>query len=182
MATTSSTGAAAAQKAGGVFPPFDTSTFLSQILWLALTFGLLYWLMAKIALPRIGTILADRAERIEADLAAAEKSRVATEEAAALYEKALSDARADSQQLAQKTRYQLAASADANRKALEADLAGKLARAEVTISKRKAAAMENVRSIAADVTLAIVKQVTGKSTTSARVEAALDAALVKPAS
>lgn len=178
MATTSSTGAAAA---GGAFPPFDASTFASQLFWLAVTFGLLYWLMSRIALPRIGTILADRAARIEADLAAAAKARDATEEAASLYEKALSDARADSQKLAQKTRDQLAASTDANRKTLEADLAKKLVRAEATIAKRKSAAMENVHAIAADVTLTIVEQVTGKATTSARVEAALEATLAKPA-
>jgi F-type H+-transporting ATPase subunit b len=182
MATTSSAGAAAAQKAGGAFPPFDTSTFASQLFWLALTFGLLYWLMAKIALPRIGTILADRAARIDADLDAAAKARSAAEEAAILYEKALADARADSQALAQKTRDQLAAKTEANRKSLEDDLAKKLTRAEATIAKRKAAAMENVRSIASDATTAIVEQVTGKAASSAKIEAALDAALAKPAS
>src|SRR5690606_41632227 len=43
--------------AGGNFPPFDSSTFPSQLLWLAITFGLFYLFLKKVVLPRIGGLL-----------------------------------------------------------------------------------------------------------------------------
>ncbi len=58
-----------------VFPPFDPASFGSQLLWLALSFAALYILMSKIALPRIGEILEVRRDRIEGDLAEAERLR-----------------------------------------------------------------------------------------------------------
>ena len=49
--THSETGAHGGEAAGGVFPPFDSSTFASQLLWLAITFGLFYLLMSKVIVP-----------------------------------------------------------------------------------------------------------------------------------
>ena len=53
------------------FPPFEAQHFPSQLLWLTLTFILLYVLMSRIALPRIASIFAERSKRIADDLAAA---------------------------------------------------------------------------------------------------------------
>ena len=57
------------------FPPFEKETFASQLVWLAITFVLLYVLMARVALPRIGGIFAARAKRIADDLAQAQRLR-----------------------------------------------------------------------------------------------------------
>ncbi len=160
-----------------VFPPLQTQTYGSQLFWLAITFGLLYWLMSRLVVPRLDAILVDRAGRIAGDLDAAAKAKAEAEEAARLYEKALADARADAQALAQKARDELNAKADANRKALEADLDKKLARAEAQIARKKASAMANVRAIAEEATVAILEQVSGKPAASGRVAAALDAVL-----
>ena len=66
----------------GVFPPFDPATFPSQLLWLAITFAALYFLMSRVALPRIGSILETRRTRIEGDLKEAERLRQETPQAA----------------------------------------------------------------------------------------------------
>ena len=151
-------------KDSGVFPPFDTTTFGPQLFWLALTFGALYLLMSKVALPRIGEVLEVRRDRIEGDLAEADRLRKKTDQAIASYETELAEARAKSQGIAEDTRASLKADIDAKRAEVEADLAKKVAVAENRIQKTKADALSNVGEIAADTAVALVSRLTGKVT------------------
>lgn len=159
------------------FPPFDATTFPSQLLWLAISFGLLYLLMSRVALPRIGRILEERHDRIADDLEEAVKHRTESEAAQAAYEKALNEARTKANTIAGETRDRLAADFDTNRKSLEADLAAKLTAAEQRIASTKSDAMSHVRGIAVDTTQAIVNTLIGSTPASADVERAVDAAL-----
>jgi F-type H+-transporting ATPase subunit b len=159
------------------FPPFQTETFASQLLWLAITFGLLYWLMSKVALPRIAEILEIRSDRIAADLEDAQRLKDESDAAAAAYEKSLADARAKAKAIAQETRDALLAESEQKRKMLEAQLAEKIAASESAISARTAEAMASVRGIAAEAATAIVERLTGKPPEPATVEAALNRAL-----
>jgi F-type H+-transporting ATPase subunit b len=158
---TSSVGHAPAGGQGGGFPPFDSATFASQLLWLAITFVALYLLMSRLALPRVGGIIAARRERIESDLGEAARLKEESEAALASYEQALVEARANAQTLAAQTRDRLMAEADASRKALEENLNRKLAEAEASIAATKNAAMANVRGIAAEAAAAIVERLLG---------------------
>ncbi|MGV3633651.1 MAG: F0F1 ATP synthase subunit B', partial [Pseudorhodoplanes sp.] len=91
---------ATTQAPGGAkppFPPFNPETFASQILWFAITFVLLYLLMSRVALPRVGAILSERSGRISGDLADAQKAKDDTDAAIAGYESKLADARANAQ-------------------------------------------------------------------------------------
>lgn len=163
--------------AGGhsaAFPPFETHTFLAQLIWLALAFGLLYYLMSKIALPRIESILHDRANRLSADLDEAQRMKAEADAAGEAYEKSLRDAQAKAQGIAQETRNALSAEADAKRKTLEAELNQKLAASEATIRQRTAEAMGNVRGIAGETASAIVERLTGKAPDPATLNRALD--------
>ena len=81
----------------GIFPPFESEHFPSQLVWLTITFVLLYALMSRIALPRIGAIMAERSKVIGDDLAAAERFKEQSNAAAAAYEKSLADARTRAQ-------------------------------------------------------------------------------------
>src|SRR5471030_2734248 len=147
----------------GGFPPFQSQTFASQLVWLAIAFVLLYVLMAKLALPRVGPIIESRQKRIADDIADAGKLKVQSDEAVAAYEKALADARARAQAIANETRDTQAAAAEARRKTLEGELNAKLAEAEKTIAATKTAAMANVRGIAEDATRAIVERLIGSA-------------------
>jgi F-type H+-transporting ATPase subunit b len=179
MATTAQTtqphGAAGGH--GGGFPPFQVDTFGSQLLWLALTFGALYLIMSKIALPRIGAILEERSDRIQADLSEAARLKTETESAIESYEKALADARANAQKIANETRDALNAEADEARRKVEADLAAKLAAAESQIGKTKATAMANVEAIATDAAQSIIERLTGQSVGADAAKSAVAAAL-----
>ncbi|NIX76715.1 F0F1 ATP synthase subunit B' [Microvirga terricola] len=156
------------------FPPFKTETFAGQVIWLTITFVLLYTLISKLVLPRLSGIIENRRVTIAGDLdeAAAMKSRA--EEAGAAYEKALAEAKGRAQSLAQDARAKAATETDAKRKTLEADLAKRLADFEATIAQKKTAAMSNVRGIAHETATAIVERLTGKAPAPQTVEAALD--------
>src|SRR5688572_1322589 len=75
-ATTTEAHEGAAEDHGtGVFPPFDPTTFASQLLWLVITFAALYLIISRSAVPRIGSILEQRKTRIEGDLKEADRLR-----------------------------------------------------------------------------------------------------------
>jgi F-type H+-transporting ATPase subunit b len=160
--------------ASAVFPPFETETFGGQLLWLAITFGLLYFLLSRLVLPRLTGIIEGRRESMARDLDEAAAMKTRAQEAGAAYENALAEAKTRAQSLAQETRNSLAAESEVKRKAIEADLADRLARSEASISARKAEAMVNVRAIARDTTAAIVERLTGRAPSPQAVDAALD--------
>ncbi len=147
----------------GVFPPFDSSTFASQLLWLAITFGLFYVLMAKVALPRIGGILESRHQKIAADLEAANRLKAEAETAGAAYEKSLADARVKAQAIAAETNAALNASLDAKRSEADKSLTAKIADAETSIAAIKAKALASVDEIAVDTAEALVGALVGGS-------------------
>lgn len=157
-ATTEADGGEAHSEA---FPPFDPTTFGPQLFWLAVTFGILYLLMARIALPRIGEILEVRRDRIEGDLAEAERLRHQTDQAITAYETELATARKKAHGLAEETREKIKADVAAKRSDVESDLSEKVATAEVRIQQTKNAALANVDEIAAETAVALVAQISG---------------------
>lgn len=147
-----------------VFPPFDTTTFGSQILWLVLCFGALYIISARAIQPRMAGIVKARRAKIEGDLAEAERLRLATDKAVADYEAALAAARAKAHGIAEDTRTASKAELDAKRAAVEADLAAKMSAAEASIQDAKVAALSNVSDIAADTAAELIAKLTGAVT------------------
>jgi len=143
------------------FPPFDSSTFASQILWLVICFGALYLIIARVAIPRIGGIIGARKDKIDGDLAEADRLRKETDKAIADYEAALAAARNKAHGIAQETRDANKAALDGKRAAVEADLAKKVAAAEASIQQAKNQALGKVDEIAADTAGALVSQLTG---------------------
>ncbi len=166
-----------AQGGHGAFPPFESQTFASQLVWLAIAFVLLYVLMSKLALPRVAAIIEARQKKIEGDLTEAGLLKTQSDEAMAAYEKALADARARAQSIANETRDKQAVAAAARRRTLEDELNHKLLEAEKTIAATKQAAMSNVRTIAEDATRAIVERLIGSAPSEKAVADAVTAAL-----
>jgi len=149
----------------GPFPPMDASTFPSQIFWLVVFFGLLYLLMSRFALPKMGAVLEKRASTIEGDLARAQALKDQTQAAVDAYEKALADARAKAQAIATDTRNKMTAEMDAERSALDKTLGAKIADAEAKIATAKSKAMRDVSDVAAEAAAAIVAELTGTKVT-----------------
>jgi F-type H+-transporting ATPase subunit b len=174
---TTSTEASPPSEHGAGFPPFDAKTFGSQLIWLAIFFVALYVIAARLALPRVGSILAERRQRISGDLEEAQRMEESAKAANEAYEKALADARARAQAIGSETRAKLAAQSDEQRKILEAALNAKLAEADKAIAATKSAAMANIRSIAQEAAAAIVARLIGTAPPQAEVAAAVDAAI-----
>ncbi|MCO4053280.1 MAG: F0F1 ATP synthase subunit B' [Bosea sp.] len=159
--------------AGPGFPPFKTETFASQLLWLAIFFGLLYWLVSKVFAPRLSEVIEGRASRIARDLDEAAAARTRAQEAGVAYEKALAEARNRAQAIAQDKRAEVNAAVEARRAALEHDLSAKLGAAEAQITASKDKAMASVAGIAAEAAAAIVQRLGGSAPSSGEVDAAL---------
>lgn len=157
----------------GAFPPFDPSHYPSQLLWLAIIFGLFYLFLKRVALPRVGSILDVRRERIQHDLDQAAKLKEEADVAVAAYEQELAEARGKASAIGQEARDAAKAEAEAKRKSVEAELEGKLSAAEAEIGRIKSAALAEVSTIATDTASAIVEHLIGGKADKAAVAAAV---------
>jgi len=156
------------------FPPFDASTFPSQLLWFAIAFIFLYWFMAKRALPQIGKVIEERKTRIARDLDEATAMQQQAGAAAVAHEKTLAEARANAQALAQAARDQASAETETKRRAVDNELSARISEAEKQIAATRAQAMSNVAEIARDTAGAIVERLGGGAADPAAVKAAVD--------
>jgi F-type H+-transporting ATPase subunit b len=180
MATAQAQTKATTESHGGAkapFPPFNSETYVSQVIWLVIAFVALYVLLSRVALPRVESIFAARSGKMKGDLDAADRLRAESEAAIEAYEKALAEARSNAQAIASATRADFAAKSGAKKKELEAALAKKLADAERQIETTKKAAMANVRGIARDAAAEIVKRLVGTEPNKQNLDRAVDAAL-----
>lgn len=144
-------------------PQLDFATFAPQLVWLTLVFGVLYLVMARVALPRIATVIEERRDRIADDLDTATQLKRNTEDAITSYETALQDARAKAHAIAQETRDRLSAETDARRTELEGQLNARIKEADARIKSTKDKALSNVRDVAVDVADAIAGQLLGEN-------------------
>lgn len=153
---------AASDSATGM-PQLDFSTFPNQIFWLVIALIAIYLILSRVALPRIGGILADRQGTITNDIAAAEDLKVKAVEAEEKYNKALADARTEAQQIvaAAKAEMQVTLN-DAIAKA-DAEIAAKSAESEKAIADIRAGALEAVQTVATDTAAEIVSALGGKT-------------------
>jgi F-type H+-transporting ATPase subunit b len=155
------------------FPPFQKETFASQLVWFAIAFIALYLIISRLAIPRIGGIMAARSKTIADDLEEAARLKEQSDAALTAYEKALNDARTRAQALANETRQRLNAESEQARKRLEGELDAKLASAEQVIAGTKKAAMANVQAIAVETAAAIVTRLIGTAPAGQEVQAAV---------
>jgi F-type H+-transporting ATPase subunit b len=160
MAEASTTATTEAPKSGG-FPPFDQTTFPSQVFWLVITFAFLFTVLWRVAGPRINAAITSRRGAINGAIAEASKARADAEAAQASYQAALTAARARANALAEETRQKLnaeiaKAKADADAKAHDA-----MAAADARIAKTRETAKAAVGTAARDAAIAIVERLTG---------------------
>jgi F-type H+-transporting ATPase subunit b len=143
-------------------PQLNIPDFAPQLIWLAISFVVLYLIMSRVALPGISQVLEDRQGRIADDLGEAARLRDATEAAIAQYEEALAAARARAQAIARQAREEMSSEIEKHRAEIDAQINGRMADAEKRITEVKDAALAHVGEIAADTAEALVARFTGK--------------------
>jgi F-type H+-transporting ATPase subunit b len=156
-------------------PQLNPLDWAPQLVWLLITFGILYLLMVYVALPRIGGVIEKRAAHIANDLAEADKLRRKTEEAIAAYEQALAEAKQKAHAIVEEGRAKLKDETAKERAKLEADLAKRSAEAEARINEAKISAMREVNVVAADVAADIVRRLIGAAPPKAEIDKAVQA-------
>ncbi|WP_299954226.1 F0F1 ATP synthase subunit B' [uncultured Roseobacter sp.] len=169
------THSADAASSGGM-PQLDFSTWGNQIFWLVLTLIVIYFVLSRVALPRIAAILAERQGTITSDLAAAEDLKSKAKEAEAAYDKALVDARAEAHRIVAEAKAEIQDDLDAAIAKADAEIAAKSAESEKAIADIRAGAMEAVKDVATETAQEIVSAMGGKADAKA-ITAAVDARL-----
>lgn len=155
-------------------PQLDPTSFSPQLIWLAITFVVLFFLMAKVALPRVGAAIERRKGQIDGDLDRATKLKAEIDIVIQAYERALTEARAQANATVNETKDRLHEIASKRQAAAIAALAEKTAKAEARIATAKAAALANVRTIALEAARAATSRLIGDEIDEAQIGATVD--------
>ncbi|WP_420568577.1 F0F1 ATP synthase subunit B' [Thalassovita sp.] len=166
----------AAEAAAPGMPQLDFSNWGNQIFWLLVTLVVIYFVLSRIALPRIAAVLAERQGTITNDIAAAEELKAKAVEAEEAYNKALADARAEAQRIVAETKAEIQADLDAATAKADAEIAEKVAEGEKVIAEIRANALESVKDVAKDTTAEIIAAL-GNEADAKTVDAAVAARL-----
>jgi F-type H+-transporting ATPase subunit b len=158
-------------------PQFDPAVWSPQLIWLAISFVALYFLMARVALPRISDVLEEREFKISDALRKAEGLRDDAEDAAAEYEKMMADARAKAQDEVRAVRERAAAEAAKRHAELNERLAADIAAAEGRIADARDKAVAGVREIAEELSAAAIERLLGEKADPKSVATAVDASM-----
>ncbi len=167
--------AADAASAPGM-PQLDFSNWGNQIFWLVIALVVIYFILSRVALPRIASVLAERQGTITNDLAMAEELKLKAQEAEGAYQQALADARAEANKIVADARAEIQADLDAATAKAEAEIAAKSAESEKKIAEIREGAMEAITEVAKDTAKEIVGAM-GQSVDARSVTAAVNARL-----
>lgn len=170
--------AMAAGDAGGAkLPQLDLQTYPSQIFWLIISFLVLYFLVSKVAVPRISDVLEERQERIEDDLDKAEILKKEADLVRAEYEKALTEARDKAHAATREAQEAAAKSGAAAEAEAHQKVATMLKDAEARIGAARTEAIGNVRAVARDVAGDAVGKLIGVEVAAGDIDQAIESAM-----
>jgi F-type H+-transporting ATPase subunit b len=155
---------------------FGNPLLIAQVVWLLIIFGLLYHVMATYALPRVESVLEERATRIAADLEAAQAAKASADAAMAAHRDATAKARAEAQAAIATAMQQAQAEAAARSEELNKRLAHQIAEAEQRIGVARDSAMGALRQVSLETAESLMTKVAGRADRG-KLEAAVDRAL-----
>lgn len=140
-------------------PQLNFEWFPNQIFWLVVTLVVLYFILSRVALPRIAGVLADRQGTIQRDLDKAEEMKQAAVAAEDAYNKALADARSQAQDIVAEAKAEIQKDLDAAIEKADAKISAKSAESEKAITEIRNSAMKSVADVSNKTAAEIVKAV-----------------------
>ena len=138
-------------------PQLNFETFPNQIFWLVVAVVILYFVLSRVAMPRIGSVLEDRHNAIANDLEQANEFKRKAEEAEEAYNTALTEARAQANRIADEAKAEIKKDVDAAIAKADAEIAAKTAESEGRIKDIRESAMKSVEEVASTTAAEIVK-------------------------
>ncbi len=135
----------------------------NQVFWLLVTLVAIYFILSRVALPRIASVLSERTGTITNDLGAAEELKERAAEAEGAYDKALADARAEAQAIVAKTKEDIQADLDVELQKADAEIAARTAQSEKAIAEIRDNAMSSVADVAKETAADLVVALGGKA-------------------
>ncbi|MCR8824978.1 F0F1 ATP synthase subunit B' [Pseudosulfitobacter koreensis] len=144
-------------------PQLCDAWFGNQIFWLLIALVVIYFILSRIALPRISAILSERQGTITNDIAAAEDLKAKAHEAEAAYDQALVDARLEAGRIIDAAKADMKADLEAAMKKADAEIAVRTAEGEKAIAEIREGALAAVKDVAKDTAKEIVAAMGGNA-------------------
>lgn len=135
----------------------------NQVFWLVITLVVIFFILSRVALPRIAAVLAERQGTITNDIAAAEDLKQKAVDAETAYNKALADARAEANRIVAEAKAEMQAELDVEIAKADAQIAAKAAESGKVIEEIRAGALDAVKDVAKDTAKEIVTAMGGKA-------------------
>ena len=168
--------AAMAKEGSGGMPQLDYHLFAPQLVWLAIAFLALYFVMSRLAIPAISDTIDKRQGKIQGDLDAAEKANEDTRSLLAAYEKRLADTREEARKLMRERGEADSAAAAARLQALHDKLAAQIGEAEKRIAAQRDDVMRGLEHMAEDIGQDVYAKLAGQPADRAALAAKIAAA------
>ena len=151
--------------------------FFSQLFWLLVVFGIIYFWIGRGMVPKIQSVVEDRDRKIADDLAAAQRAREEAEAAEEAYRERIDASRSEALKLAQEAKHQAALDTEKKLKAVDEKIAKKVADAEAKIRDAAEAARRELEPVAAEAASQLVSKLTGQNVAAKDAEPAVKAVL-----
>ncbi len=136
--------------------------FWSQLFWLLLVFGTIYFVVGRGMVPKIQGVVEQRDAKIAQDLEAAQRARDEAEATESAYRERMDASRAEAMKLATAAKQAGASEAEERIRAIDEQVGGKIAEAEGRIRESVDKAMRELDSMAAQAAQDLVLKLTGR--------------------
>jgi F-type H+-transporting ATPase subunit b len=143
-------------------PQFEFSTFLPQMVWLAIFFVDLYFGVVRLTLPKVGRVIEAREDQVSGDVSAAQSAKAESDRMAADYDAGVAAAQDAARARVTEARTTAALAIEAKLKAASQAIEAKTATAQAELDAARSSALGEVEGVAASAAADIVERLTGK--------------------